>query len=116
MSQQVIVTRVIGQIKRPHATYAITHVANLNPMQTIAVKTLQANGYKFCDAANGYTHFDGEVFEEVNPGERIFRFSDPYGSDWVFMREEELYAEASLYAPRIPTDRRRSNRTRFITP
>ena len=115
MSKQAIVTRVFGQIKRPKSTYAITNVDNLTPMQTIAVKTLQANGYKFCDAANGYTHF---AVEGVNPGERIFRFSDPYGTDWVFMREEEVYAEASLYAPRIPTDRRRSHRTWFtvVTP
>jgi hypothetical protein len=111
MSQQVIVTRVFGQIRRPHATYAITHVENLNPMQTIAVKTLQANGYRFMDAANGYESFGSE---EVNPGERIFRFSDPYGADWVFMREEELYAEADLY--KRPTSTRRSSRSQFVTP
>ena len=102
---QVTIKRA-SLIKRDHATYAITEVDSLPNHECIAVKTLQANGYVFADAANGYTHFGSE---EVNPGERIFRFSDPYGNDWVFMRVDELLTEASLY--NRPTSNRRSKRT-----
>jgi hypothetical protein len=102
---QVTIKRA-NVIKRDHATYAITEVDDLPSDQRIAIKTLQANGYIFGDAANGYTHFGNE---EVNPNERIFRFSDPYGSDWVFMRADELFTEASLY--NRPPSNRRSKRT-----
>ena len=102
---QVTIKRA-SLIKRDHATYAITEVDSLPNDQSIAVRTLQANGYVFADAANGYTHFGNE---KVNPGEIIFRFSDPYGDDWVFMRADELLTEANLY--KRPTSNRRSKRT-----